>query len=151
MPNLQAHPVSKLLPNYPLRTQWDWGHGFCGELSIQQTALTHGVWVSQLMARELGGSELLIEDTLETAIRTLGFAYKNWSPSVGKPNVEAFMIWMKQQLIAGRAPIFGVQLKDGEMDPIYDHIVPAFGIRFDTNTANVYDPADRLIWTDDYG
>uniref|UniRef100_A0A383WD23 Peptidase C39-like domain-containing protein n=1 Tax=Tetradesmus obliquus TaxID=3088 RepID=A0A383WD23_TETOB len=155
----QAAPMKAVIPNFPIRTQWEHGHGYCGELSIQQTALTCGVWVGQQQARNIGGGEVLLGrpgsnlNNLQKVLQALGFDFVVWDPDseAGQGIPTSYMRWMKQQIIAGRAAIFGARLQDGEDDAWYDHIMPAYGIYYDSSTAGQYDARDTLTWTDNYG
>merc|ERR1719450_705332 len=48
-PEICQKPVRKYSKVLPVqgRFQWDESGGFCGSLSIQTMALTHGAWISQ--------------------------------------------------------------------------------------------------------
>lgn len=48
-------PNTHLL-SIPPRFQWENGHGFCGETSIQSISLYYGNYISQNQARKLAGS-----------------------------------------------------------------------------------------------
>ncbi|KAF6264096.1 hypothetical protein COO60DRAFT_271757 [Scenedesmus sp. NREL 46B-D3] len=155
----QAAPLTAVIPSFPIRFQWEHGHGYCGELSIQQTALTHGVWVGQQQARDTGTGELLLgypstkQNNLERVVKALGFEYVTWDPDseINQVKPTSYMRWVKQQIIAGRAVVFGARLEGGEDDEWYDHIMPAYGVSYDSVTAGQYDARDRLLWTDDFG
>jgi hypothetical protein len=124
-----------------------------------QTALTHGVWVGQQQARNIGGGELLLgypgskQNNLEKVVKALGCDFAVWDPEneTSDSIPTSYMCWMKQQIIAGRAAIFGARLEGGEDDEWYDHIMPAYGVYYDSTTAGEYDARDTLLWTDDYG
>jgi hypothetical protein len=131
----------------------------CAAVMWPQTALTHGVWVGQQQARNVGGGELLLgyprakQNNLERVVKALGFDFETWDPDKGEEQdiPTKYMLWMKQQIIAGRAVIFGARLEGDEDDEWYDHIMPAYGIYYDNSTAGQYDAGDTLFWTDDFG
>lgn len=52
-------PNTHLLP-IPPRFQWENGHGFCGETSIQSISLYYGNYISQNQVRKIAGSEVLV-------------------------------------------------------------------------------------------
>jgi hypothetical protein len=133
---------------------------FLLQLPMYQTALTHGVWVGQQQARDIGGGELLLGypntklNNLAKVVSALGFDYVTWDPEdeTGKVKPTTYMRWMKQQIRAGRSVAFGVRLAaGGDDDEWYDHIVPAYGVYYNSSTAAQYDASDTLLWTDDFG
>lgn len=117
------------------------------------------MWVGQQQARNIGGGEVLLGrpgsnlNNLQKVLQALGFDFVVWDPDseAGQGIPTSYMRWMKQQIIAGRAAIFGARLQDGEDDAWYDHIMPAYGIYYDSSTAGQYDARDTLTWTDNYG
>jgi hypothetical protein len=52
----------------PTRLQWENGHGFCGETSIQACSLYYGNYISQLEVRKLAGGEVLLGENAEETI-----------------------------------------------------------------------------------
>lgn len=160
----KATNLSAIVPNFPNRLQWANNDGYCGETSIQSAALTHGVWVSQQKARDLGAKlapnppedskypgELLLAHNVEPVLDALGFQHSMWNCRVPgtHTNLKRYMVWIKQQLIAGNVVIFAARLPLGQSsDPYYDHIMPFYGIRYNNHTASAYDADDVLIWND---
>lgn len=151
---------SAIMPLGPIRI--DWGNlvpPYCGELSIQQTALYHGVWVGQEQARRLGGGELLLGVNLERVVAQLGFlsvkrigtAQAGVVPSAA---LQQHMVWIKNQVLRNYTVIFGARIEGGE-DTEYDHIMPIYGVVLHTPPTSggspVYDSRDELIWSNVYG
>jgi hypothetical protein len=127
---------------------------------LQQAVLTHGVWVGQQQARDIGGGEVLVGypntklNNLEKVVNALGFDYETWDQNseTGRVKPTAFMSWMKQQIIAGRAVAFSARLAaGGGDDEWYDHIMPAYGVYYDSSTAGQYDADDTLLFHDNFG
>lgn len=156
-----AAQLTSARPNFPNRQQWMFDHGYCGELSVQSTALTYGVWVSQQKARDLGEQaapeetdypgELLLAWNIGPVLGRLGFNYKAWDYEVpvSQASLQQYMVWVKQQLIAGKVVIFSARLpEDRDTSTWYDHIMPAYGIKYNSATAGKYDANDELMWMD---
>lgn len=156
----QAASTSYVIPLGPIRQDWGFAGGFCGEVSIQQTALYHGAWVGQAQARKLGGGELLLGENLENVVEKLGFRSAAWrsdasqaAVSKGVPSkyLQQYMAWMKQQVLRNYTVIFGAHIKGGTNSE-YDHIMPAFGVHLRKAPGSLdYDPLDELTWSNDYG
>ena len=153
----QVAPVSVVL-DIPARLQWPTNHGYCGELCLQMTGLFNGAWISQYVAREVGGGgqgdsgQLLLpfypdqdEDldgkNLRQAALTLGLSVVSF-PSKEAKQSKQFLLWARQQLLKHRPVIYAVYLSVDE-DPDYDHIVPAVG--YIGTTSATYSESDRLL------
>lgn len=157
-----AKPLTgHVIPVGPIRKDWTFAHGYCGELSIQQTALYHGAWVGQEAARQMGGSELLLGYNLEKVVDKLGFRSAKWTGTYDEEDTEEpsaylqqYMVFMKQNLLRNFTVIFGSRIEGGE-DPEYDHIMPALGVYMSKAPGSAgsaeYDPLDELVWMNDYG
>lgn len=159
----QAARLEVRVPGFPSRMQWLKNHGYCGEMAIQSAGLSRGVWVSQQKARDIAAmfpknlppaipTELLIGHNLEPVLQYLGFNYSTWDHTVitSPDNLQAYMVWVKQQLIAGNVVIFSATLPQTlalyRDVPDYDHIMPFYGIVYNSTTAQSYDPNDLLLW-----
>ena len=141
----------RILPIAP-RLQWNTGHGYCGETSIQAIGLYYGAWISQQKVREAGGSEILLGVNIDVALHALGFAFSSWDPQSSQtPQFHAFALWMKQHLLTGAPVIFGQYLADGEGDDDYDHIVPASGIKLASAAEpDQYNAHDELVFANNF-
>lgn len=150
----------------PPRLQWPDYNGYCGETSVQMSALYYGAWISQYAARAAGGGtqkdgQLLlpfnitdptfyIGTNLAMGAAALKLDY-DWfpSPKEGKSQVKPFLEWTKQHLIAGHPVIMGAYIQDcgGEDDcwDVYDHIMPITGFcTFNDANDTTYYPDDSL-------
>jgi hypothetical protein len=96
---------SSVLPTGP-RHQWEWDGGFCGALSIQTIALTHGVWISQDLIRKNaapggghGNDSLgyeILHTNIEGALTNLGFRYEAFDHvNTPVPQSYSYLSWLK--------------------------------------------------------
>jgi hypothetical protein len=122
----------ELLGVYP-RRQWDNAQGYCGETSIQTSALLTGAWISQTVVRTAGGtgSQILICNekgcNAATALTKLGLAFDMFQDnSVPTPQPTAFFSFVRDHIDAGHVAIMCVYV-NGATDSDYDHIVPVVG------------------------
>jgi hypothetical protein len=124
----------------PLQLREDWAHGagFDGELSVQVTALYHGIWVGQGLARALGGGEQLrlinsgagddgssptTRNDLGAAVDALGLQYQPWQAA---GSLGDFLAWTFEKIATGWPVIMSARVKGGA-GLEYDHIMPAYG------------------------
>ena len=124
---------SVLLPNLSPRRQWDNAQGYCGETSIQTSALYVGAWLSQAVVRAAGGgSEILVcnepkDCNVAGALDKLGLAFELFADNaLPTPQPAAFIALVKAHLDAGRPAIQCIYVNGGS-DSDYDHIVPIVG------------------------
>lgn len=166
------HKHSKVLP-VKGRFQWDESGGFCGSLSIQTMALTHGAWISQDKVRKAnrgglcfghtdvgGGCEVGPENYGLTA-RNLKLHFHEWDYSQKAPQAAAFKKWMKAHLVKGNPVMWAPLLKYDKHtlygrvsvpgDGHFDHHEPIVGIgsNHDLSDPEVYDD-DWLVHYSDY-
>lgn len=150
------------------RTQWENGHGFCGETSIQSigmlschdlhiffiicicfSGLYYGCWISQQLIRSINEGELLITDDGNDAdtLETLLFDFEKWNfKKEVQPQFEQYCIWLKKHLIQRHPCIIAVYVADAEdEDDEYDHIMPAIGIQY-SGSDEKYDSHDVLLF-----
>lgn len=116
--------------------------------------------MGQQQARDIGGGELLVGspgsklNNLEDVVKALGFDHVTFDPDSeqsSRVKPTTFMRWMKQQIIGGRAVNFAARLQGDEDDEWYDHIMPAYGVFYDSSTAGQFDASDTLLFHDNYG
>lgn len=154
------------------RSQWVESGGFCGALSIQSIAMTYGAYISQDIVRkhapeqsgshgdETLGYEISTENILP-ALEALSLTYDSWdSSSTALPQGNAYLQWMKKQLVRG-AGIVQFVLCAGDEHYIpqddgtalyFDHIEPFFKIysKHPLTDEAVYDD-DIVVHGSDYG
>ncbi|CAF1355953.1 unnamed protein product [Adineta ricciae] len=144
-----------ILLDIPPRLQWENGNGYCGETAIQSFGLYYGAWISQQLVRDINKGEYLLHklstndcrDPLNT-LSALGFTYDVWNwKNSPQPQFRDYCCWMKRSIIKGYPVMFVVYLRYFH-DEFYDHIMPAFGVRF--RDENQYDPDDVLIFCNLY-
>ncbi|CAF1409681.1 unnamed protein product, partial [Didymodactylos carnosus] len=142
--------ITKLQIDIPPRKQWENGHGYCGETSIQAivcifVALYYGSWISQNIIRQINGGEVLIGiGSDKRTLNTLLFNYLEWNYNKEKqPQYKQYCVWLKQNLIKKYPCIITAYLY-GEKDEDYDHIMPVIGI--DYQTKDVYDDNDVIYF-----
>jgi len=126
-------PSSTVLLDIPPRIQWDSGHGYCGETSIQSIGLYYGAWISQQIIRDVGDGEILLGVNSDIALQALNFNFEAWKQDeIDTPQYRTFLPWMKAHLLQKIPVVFGAYLAEGDDSPDYDHIMPAVGIQDDT-------------------
>ncbi len=113
--------------------------GWCGEASIQMTALHFGAWVPQARVHQLGKPAHvdLWEDDVPIALDGIGLAFERYS---GKPgDLAAFFGWIVGQVRRGHPVIVGAKIFPTEHpDWDVDHLLVVVGyspteLVFDTN------------------
>lgn len=118
------------------RMQFDNNNGYCGEMSIQTLMLPFGVWVPQVMARELGNNgdqsyELILQDrgARSNMLRALDLMLIRYETFRGS-NYNEFVSWGKGLLKRGIGFIFVTFNSEGDLTE-YDHITPMVGLSRD--------------------
>ncbi|CAF1382063.1 unnamed protein product [Rotaria magnacalcarata] len=131
------------------RTQWENGHGFCGETTLQSIGLYYGCWISQQLIRSINEGELLITDDGNDAdtLETLLFEFEKWNfKQEAQPQFQRHCMWLKKHLVQRHPCIIAVYIADTEeKDDDYDHIMPAIGIQY-SESDDKYDPQDVLLF-----
>lgn len=140
---------SSVVLDIPGRVQWPNDGGYCGETSIQSIGLYYGAWISQAVARDAAGGELLLGDNAEAALRRLHFTYDVWKGRKDHDQFEDFSVWLKGHLVDRHPTIFSAYLSDANDDPDYDHIMPAIGIAW--RRRDRYDGDDVLTFHNNFG
>ena len=157
------------------RTQWGDSGGFCGSLSIQAIALSHGAWISQGVVRRNAapgnanahgsaavGFEIL-HTNIQGALTNLSLSHEAFANEKFKvPMTQAYFTWLKAQLVQGNPVVWlimcaGDDHTGGGTFPAgnsanYDHIEPVWGIlsNHPLNDTTPYDD-DVLVHGADYG
>ena len=105
---------------------WENGDGYCGEVSLQVAGIRMGFWVGQNQARNLAGSEALLDVNYDTMLNELHLWHTNWSRGTSQADTQNFLDWVRQALMAGNPAIFAVKTHDTwGIDNDYDHIMNA--------------------------
>lgn len=138
--------ISVLL-NIPGRLQWDNANGYCGETSIQMSALYYGNYICEDVCRTVAGGELLVAGNDVTALNAFSFTYEEWDYNQATPQYQNYLVWTKQHL-NNRHPVIITVFVLGMSDPDYDHIIPAIG--FNATNVNTFNGADELMFNDCY-
>mmetsp|Transcript_43510 Transcript_43510/g.100121 ORF Transcript_43510/g.100121 Transcript_43510/m.100121 type:complete len:362 (+) Transcript_43510:118-1203(+) len=153
---------SEVLPVKP-RRQWMIDGGFCGAMSIQVAAMTHGAWLSQDLVRKANthgeghgnpkqGYEVLPTNIAETAA-ALKLRFSVWDFLQPSPQDFAFKAWMKSHLVK-REPVIWFPICKGDDHLPYpgsspngghfDHIEPVVGI------GSQHTLSDTAVYEDDW-
>ena len=119
---------SEVRLDIPARLQWDNNYGYCGETSIQMSALYYGAWVSQYVVRAVGGagqgSQLLLPDSPGQTVVDTGRSLSKAAAKLklgavvfvpeddAAPQAEEFLGWAKEEIKAGHPVIFAVYVAD---------------------------------------
>ncbi|OPA84019.1 hypothetical protein BFW87_29415 [Pseudomonas fluorescens] len=137
--------AARVKNDIPPRLQWTANHGYCGEVAFISAGLYYGQYVSQYDARALASpgvdqssanSQLLPGVNDAAAAARMHLQAQPWN-STSTPNANAFLTWVKGNVLAGYPVIIGVYenmhafegTDDAEAgDPQYDHIVPVIGV-----------------------
>ena len=151
------------------RKQWENGHGYCGETSIQSIGITlvcsfsvrlryphlfaaglyYGCWISQRLVRSINQGEFLVTDDGNDAntLTRLLFDFERWPfEDKDEPQFEGYCAWLKAHLLQGHPCIITTYLDDvDDKSDEYDHIMPAVGIQY-SGTKDSYDPTDVLLF-----
>ncbi|KAJ3011687.1 UNVERIFIED_CONTAM: hypothetical protein HDU68_001574 [Siphonaria sp. JEL0065] len=165
----------------PTKHQWEANSGYCGELSMIQAGLLHGVYISQWDIRgnaspgvkqndPTGKSQLLLGSNGDgrgkgknangqgndvTAAMALGLTTVVWNASI--VDSEKYVMWIKKQVVSGNPVTMALYLNDPESaknEDEYDHIVAVTGIA-STSPTNLHDftnfHKDDILTFDDHG
>jgi hypothetical protein len=143
-PDAEPDAGLAVLLDIPPRLQWANGNGYCGETSIQSIGLFYGAWISQSVAREVAGGEVLLGVNAEQALPELRFRIEVWDPGQATPQFERYMLWLEGHILAGHPCLIAAFLADSG-DPDYDHIMPATGIERSGPSGGL-DPQDVLVF-----
>jgi hypothetical protein len=168
---IEGKEVKRVILAIDPRKQWENGHGYCGETSIQSigilssilhqdiffrnicffTGLYYGCWISQQLIRSINEGEVLITDDENDAatLARLHFDFERWPfENEHEPQFKRYCAWLKHHLIQQHPCIIAVYLDDDNDDDKsdeYDHIMPAIGIQY-SDTATSYDSSDVLLF-----
>jgi len=174
-PEISKAPQTKYSKVLPVkgRFQWDESGGFCGSLSIQTMALTHGAWISQDKVRianrgglcfghtDVGGGCEVGPENYGLTARNLKLDFEEWDYSQPAPQAPAFKKWIKSHLVKGSPVMWAPLLKDDKHtlygrvsvpgNGHFDHHEPIIGIgsNHDLSDPEVYDD-DWLVHYSDY-
>ncbi len=129
----------------PTRLQWENDNGYCGETAIQTAALYFGTYLSQDLARQIAGEELIVSENDDELLNALKLNFEEWDWEAPTPQYEDYLVWVKQHLYEEHPVLITVYVK-GMEDPDYDHIVPAVGYK--AADVDSYNEADELIFND---
>jgi hypothetical protein len=132
----------------PARIEWNSGVGFCGEASIQTIALYYGAWLSQAKIRTIAGAPIVFGTGSESVLTTLHFHFETWDfLGATNPQFQDFMVWTKSYLVRGIPTIFATYVADHDhVDPDYDHLMPAIGVKAAAADSVSFDPNDTLVF-----
>jgi len=131
----------------PPREQWENGHGYCGETSVQTDALYYGTYVSQYQARRIAGGEVLIGVNDGRLLRALKLKYEEWDYKNNQPQYRSYLVWVKKNIERGYPVIITVYVR-GMDDPDYDHIIPVTGYR--SSDIIAFHDDDQLIFNSNF-
>lgn len=149
----------------PPRLQWGGNYGYCGEVSFVAAGLYFGQYISQYDARALAtdgidqsreDSQLLLDENEGAAAEAMRLEAEIWSGDT----TEAFLLWIKRNLMRGAPVLIGVFENtsvfdihyanyDNIEDYTYDHIVPVTGYvsRRALSDAEIH-PDDEIQFSD---
>ena len=134
----------------PPRLQWKDRAGYCGECSIQQSALYFGSYVSQSICRKIidptQEQDVLVRINMDLVLRALRLEFEEFDTSnTPTPQYKPYLQWTKQHLHEGHPIIITVfDQDDSSWD--YDHIALATG--FQALDVKTYHPDDILFFND---
>ncbi|MGI9252568.1 MAG: hypothetical protein ACR2J8_02385, partial [Thermomicrobiales bacterium] len=137
----------------PPRIQWTENHGYCGECSIQQSALYFGTYVSQFACRALLGpsqsrEEVLVAVNDRNVLSMLRLSSDEFDfRRYRVPQFASWFGWVTGHLNAGH-PVLMTCFVRGMKDRDYDHIMLATG--FSAAKPGRYAPGDRLVFNDNF-
>lgn len=134
----------------PPRLQWRERAGYCGECSIQQSALFYGNYVSQLICREIidpdQEEDVLVRVNMDRVLEALLLKFEDFdTDETATPQYKAYLAWTKRHLNQGH-PVVLTMFERNESCRDYDHILLATG--HISTTAQTYHPDDVLIFND---
>lgn len=156
---------SKVAPVNP-RGQWGDSGGYCGSLSIQTIALTHGAYISQDVVRKSTGpggghgdakwGYEILHTNIDEALTNLKLDYEgfDWQNSTQPQNI-AYKKWLKYHLVNGAPVVWFVYCKGDGHDVYgfahYDHIEPVWGVysNHSLDDSTVYDD-DVIVHQSDW-
>ena len=136
----------------PPRLQREEFSGYCGECSIQQSALYYGSYVSEYACRSIidpsQKSQYLVGVHERKVLSALRLTYTLFDHGkVARPEYQGYFVWIKQQLRLKR-PVMIVCFVSDLKDPEYDHIMLATGFTSIDSTA--YHASDKLYFNDNF-
>lgn len=136
---------TSVMLDIPWQHQWLNDGGYCGETAIKDAALLYGTYISQEVAREYGGGEVIVGCEVDAPYGNasavydkLKLTYDRWNYNSGTPQYKKFLNWTKWHLNEGHPVLFGAYLSDCS-DEDFDHIIPAIGF----TAESVYDYSDN--------
>jgi hypothetical protein len=125
------------------RFEWNANGGYCGEMSFVSAGMLFGQYTSQWTVRKLANPRarqweraswlLLGTKTERRAARAMRLATVRFD-SARQRSVPQYLAWVKEHALRREAVIIGVLNNTttlderGPGDPLYDHIVPVFGV-----------------------
>lgn len=127
----------------PTRLQWENGHGYCGETSIQACSLYYGSYISQNEVRKLAEGEVLLGENAEETIQKLGYEIEVWDNEQSKPQYKKYLQWIKKMIGQGY-PVITCGYDAESNNDEYDHIYLVVGV----NSKNMeeYSDEDELVY-----
>jgi hypothetical protein len=136
----------------PPRLQWRPRNGYCGECSIQQSALFYGSYVSQFVCRQIVDAtqeqDVLVRINADLVLRSLRLKFDEFDTSNQPvPQYKPYLEWTKRHLQMGH-PVLIVLFDQNDNSRDYDHIALATG--FHSRDATKYHPEDTLIFNDNF-
>jgi len=136
----------------PPRLQWRDRAGYCGECSIQQSALYYGNYVSQYVCRQIidptQEEDVLVHVNADLVLEALRLEFEDFDTAdTPSPQYKSYLQWTKQHLHRGHPVILTVFCRDDDCWD-YDHIVLATG--FHADDPKKYHPNDTLIFNDNF-
>lgn len=135
----------------PPRLQWKDRAGYCGECSIQQSALYYGSYISQYVCRKIidptQEQDVLVRVNSDLVLEALQFKFEEFDTETPTPHYKPYLEWTKQHLHQGHPVIITMFDQDDDFWD-YDHIVLATG--FHAADPKKYHPNDTLIFNDNF-
>ena len=113
--------------------------GWCGETAIQEAMLFHGAYYPQKRINAAGHPRHpdLYSNEVPVALKNVGMEIRIWPDDNPRPNLDAFLAWLRKQLDAGVPVLCGVKINPTK-HPEWglDHFVLAVGHTRDSITFN---------------
>jgi hypothetical protein len=124
------------------RLQWTNDGGYCGSLSIQQLALSYGVYLSQGQVRNHstpggGHDNEIVETNIASSLTTLKLTHDGWQyKKQPTPQSVEYLTWIKSHLLQRHGIVWMIMLKGGRypiypaLSPygFYSHVEPVYGL-----------------------
>lgn len=142
-----ARMVGEALP-IRNRIQWQGNGGYCGETSLQESALYYGIYASQWWIRNVidptQNNDLVELDEWALVLAALGLEADVFpTESIDPPQYEAFELWAKKHLARKHPVITTCYIAGGPPDNPVDHIVTLTA--FIASGLDVYSSDDLFI------